>query len=269
MNVWSESSVWTGGGIRREVFFFPAAGGLLYGSFYSGVGATRPFGIVACGSWGVEGDRIDPLVRSAALAAARLGGAAVVFHYPGYGDSYGELAEVGLPDLRDAAVRAAEQASLRRPDVSWALAGFAFGAAVACLAAAPAAAEGLLLVQPALRPGAYFERLSRRTEPLAPGPSARDVLEARADARMAYGYPLPRRVVRHPREADAMVGSSLAAYGGPGALIAHGASSEFASAPERFERIDVPGHWRFGGQNHPGLAAAVVAWLARRAEVEC
>jgi hypothetical protein len=30
---------------------------------------------------------------------------------------------------------------------------------------------------------------------------------------------------------------------------------------DRLRRIDVPGAWRFGSQNHPQLAAALREWL--------
>jgi hypothetical protein len=264
MSRWAEASTWTGDGLRREVFFFASGGVELYGSLYASTAVTRPLGLLACGSWGVEADRTEPLLRSVALGMAKLGGAGLVFHHPGHGDSYGEPAAVGLEELSAAAINALAEGSRRCPDVEWILAGFALGASIACLARQQAAAGPLLLVQPELQPGAYFERLASSRRPLAPGSSPREMMQAGEIPGMAYGYPLPRRIAEHAGAADAAVGAALSAFTGEGAVIRHEAPAEPDLAPARFERIDVPGTWRFGSQNHPRLAAATVAWLERR-----
>jgi len=255
-------SVWTGGGLHREVFFFDSSGVRLYGSLYVAAEPSRPFGVVACNSWGVEADRCDPLQRSVALRTAQLGGAGLVFHYPGYGDSYGELAGVSLEDLAAAALDALAEGRRRCPEVSWMFAGVAVGAAVACLAGRRASVKTLLLLQPALRPGAYFRRLAERTEPLAPGSSPREMLEAGATPGMAYGYPLPRRVLDRADAIDTAVAAELAAFDGRVAAIRH-TEPQAEALPPRFEEVTVRGPWRFGAQNHPQLAAAAAEWLGR------
>jgi hypothetical protein len=261
MSRWADAGAWAGDGLRREVFFFRSGGEQLYGSLYAAADLFRPFGVVACGSWGIEADRSDPLVRSVALAMARLGGAGLVFHYPGYGDSFGDLDAVGLEDLSDAACDAVEQASQRLPGIAWAFAGFMLGASVACIAQQRAAVEALLLVQPALRPGAYFRRLADRPRPLALGAPGREMMEAGVVPGMAYGYPIPRRIVEHAGEADGAVSRALAEFDGEGTVVAHPTPKEPDHVPQRFQRIDVPGGWRFGSRNHPELAAATTNWL--------
>lgn len=268
---WSDFDTWEGGSLRRQVFFFRSGGVRLYGSFYEGAARSSPLGVVACGSWGVEADRSDPLVRSVALAAAALGGAALVFHYPGYGDSYGNLAGVGFDDLVVAARDAVAEASRRRPGTTWTLAGFMLGAAVACFARPRAGPGALLLVQPALRPGAYFERLRRRRRPLAlaPGRHARRELTAGGAEGMAYGYPLPARILDRAPELDAAAELAMevpAPSGGDGATVVRYAEPAGAEPlPNRFRLIEVPGRWAFGSSEDPPLAEAVAAWLGEHA----
>ncbi|MET0306456.1 MAG: hypothetical protein ABW196_09550 [Solirubrobacterales bacterium] len=264
MSGWAEASTWSGDGLRREVFFFASGGVELYGSLYASAGVTRPLGLLACGSWGVEADRTEPLLRSAAIGMAKLGGAGLVFHHPGHGDSCGDPAAVGLEELSQGAVDALAEGSRRCPDVEWILAGFVLGASIACLARQQAGAGPLLFVQPELQPGAYFKRLASSRRPLAPGSSPREMMHAGKVPGMAYGYPVPRRIAEHGGAADAAVEAALSAFTGEGAVIRHEAPDGPDLAPARFERIEVPGAWRFGAQNHPRLAAATVAWLERR-----
>lgn len=251
MSCGSDSGTWEGEGLRREVFFFSSRGVQLYGSLYAASEISRPFGVVACNSWGVEADRCDPLQREVALAMARLGGAGLVFHYPGYGDSYGDLAGLSLADLGEAASDAVAEASRRCPGVAWILAGFMLGASVACLAQRETGVKLLLLVQPALSPAGYFQRLVARA----------------GDAReMAYGYPNPSRITEHGDEADAAISSALEAFDGKAAIVSHLKPPRPEAAPAHFERVDAPGTWRFGSQNNPKLAAATVEWLDGRTQ---
>lgn len=267
MSGWSENGTWTGDGLRREVFFFPSGGIELYGSLFAAAEPSRPVGVVACASWGTEADRTDPLVRAVALETARLGGAGMVFHYPGYGDSYGDLADVSLADLERAALGAVAEASRRQPGLDWILAGVAFGASVAALAQRQAGVERLLFVEPELRPGEYFDRLAATRRPLAPGPSARALMEVGDTPGMAYGYPIPGRILERGREGDAAVGAALAAFEGSGVVIRHAQPERPDLAPADFERVDVPGKWRFGGQDHPRLAGAAATWLGEQLQV--
>jgi hypothetical protein len=209
------------------------------------------------------------LLRTVVLEVARRGGAGLVFHYPGYGDSYGEPAGVDLDDLSQAACDAVAEASRRCPEFSWAIAGFMLGASVACLTQRRVSAEPLLLVQPELRPGDYFRRLSRRREPLVVGGAGGgDGMEVGAVEGMAYGYPVPERIVASADAADAAVASALAEFEGEGVVIAHPppageVGDDRSPVPERFARVDVPGRWRFGSRSNPKLAAATIEWLDR------
>jgi hypothetical protein len=263
---WSDASRWRGDGLHREVFFFPSSGTELYGSLYAAAEPSRPFGVVACGSWGVEADRSDPLVRSVAIGMAKLGGAGLVFHYPGYGDSYGDPSAVEPIDFCEAARDAVAEATRRRPEFTWILAGFMLGASVACLAQGTAGLDTLLLVQPALRPSAYFARFAEGTGPLAIGsgriPSGaqrKSAMEVGSTPGFAYGYPVPANAAR----CDAEVVTALEAFDGRAVVIRHAKPEDLDPAAERFEQIVVPGAWRFGAQNHPRLAEASVEWLDR------
>lgn len=262
---WADAGVWVGDGLRREVFFLDSAGVRLYGSLYRAVERSHSTGLVICGSWGVEADRSDPLVRAVALAMARLGGASLVFHYPGYGDSFGDLAGLDLDDLAGAGGDAVAEAARRCPEIdTWILAGLMFGASVACLARRRVAPGPLLLVQPALRPGTYLGRLAKSSRPLAPGPASAARMEVGTAPGMAYGYPIPARIAEHAAAADAAVAAALTAFDGDGAVIRHAEPQDPDFAPERFERVEVPGAWRFGSQNHPRLGAAAASWLEQR-----
>jgi hypothetical protein len=264
---WSDAAAWHGDGLRREVFFFRSGGVQLYGSLYVAAERSRPFGFVACGSWGVEADRSDPLLRSLAMRMARLGGAGLVFHYPGYGDSFGDLAEASLADLSAAALDAVEEGTRRCPGIAWIFGGFMFGASVACLAQRRLGPGPLLLVQPALRPTAYFERLqSRRSLPARVAGGAE--LEPGDTPGMAYGYPVPHRIAAASGGADAAVAEALDEYRGEGTVIGHAEPAEAEPALDRFERIDVPGRWRFGAHDYPQLAEAAGEWLRRRTEAD-
>lgn len=255
MGRWSDTATWTGDGLRREVFFFPSGGVELYGSLYASAAPTREFGVVVCGSWGAEADRSDPMAHDIALATARLGGAGLVFHYPGFGDSYGDLAAVTTDALVTAAADAAAEAARRSAATEWLLAGYTFGASIACLARPLVDARGLLLLQPALRPSAYFERLTRRAGPRGPGAGK---------ARIAFGYPIPERIVDRGAVADAAVEAALAEYQGGGAAIRYEAPVDQAPfpLPETLEQIAVPGRWRFGARYQHELLAAATEWLA-------
>ncbi len=258
---WSRDGIWVGDGLRREVFFFRSDGVDLYGSLYAADEPSLPFGLVACNSWGVEADRCDPLQRSVAIAMAQRGGAGMVFHYPGYGDSFGDLAALDMADLARAAEDALTEASRRCPGLRWVLAGFALGAAVACLAQRQADAGPLLLVQPELSPAAYFERLATATRPLAPGPTPLHMLEVGEFPDMAYGYPVARRILDRGEETTEEVDAALASFKGEGAVVRHSRPAATRRLPRNLRRITVPGIWRFGTQNHPRLADAAIDWL--------
>jgi alpha-beta hydrolase superfamily lysophospholipase len=268
MSGWADWGTWEGGGLRREVFFFRSGGLELYGSLVVAAEPTRSSAVAVCNSWGVEADRCDPLLRSVAMDFARGGGAGLVFHYPGYGDSYGDLATVALDDLAQAAGDAVEEAARRHPGADWTIAGLALGASVACLAEQQLATGHLLLLQPALCPGTYFRRLSRRRDPLVVGDGSGEGMAAGATPSVAYGYPIPERIATDPAASDASVASALAAFEGEGVVISQPSWTDEVEGwvepiPSRFERIEAPGRWRFGSRSNPQLARAASEWLDR------
>jgi len=253
---WADASTWEGDGLRREVFFFESRGTLLYGSLFAATEVSRPFGVLCCNSWGVEADRSDPLQRAVALAMARLGGAGLVFHCPGHGDSYGDLAAVELEDLSQAACDAVAEAKRRLPGVEWMLAGFMLGASVAALARPRVGARRLLLVQPALRPGSYFRWLRRAAKTM---PLRFSVAQG-----LAHGYPIPCGILAAATEADELAEHAFAKGGAATAIrYAESAGPPPGPLPERCELIEVPGRWRFGSREDPDLASEAAGWLDR------
>jgi alpha/beta superfamily hydrolase len=253
---WSDLGAWAGDGLRREVFFFRSGDVDLYGSLYASATLTRPLGVVVCGSWGVEADRSDPLVHGLALAAARLGGAGLVFHYAGFGDSHGDLATATLEGLAANATDAVREAARRSAATEWHLAGFTFGASIACLAQPAAKASGLILMQPALKPSAYLQRLAKRADRATFGTGG---------AGMAFGYPVPERIVDRGEEADAAVARALSGFRGDGVAIAYETPAPSTSAlPSSVEPVTVPGSWRFGSRDQPHMLATAAKWLKLR-----
>lgn len=237
-----------------DVFFFGSRDAPLYGALYRADPVTRRLGIVVCPSWGVEADCSTGLVHGLALVAARLGGAGAVFHYPGYGDSPGDLAAATMEELAAAARGAVAAAASRAPEVDWRLAGFGFGASVAALAQPGCAARGLVLLQPALRPGAYLRQVARG--------AGRAALGASADG-LAFGYPVPAAIVERADEADAAVAHALTQSEGEGVAVRYTTPDEAAPAP--LDEVLVPGSWRFAARSQPGLLEAAREWLAARA----
>ncbi|HEX3174208.1 MAG TPA: hypothetical protein VHQ43_08325 [Solirubrobacterales bacterium] len=258
MRTWEDAATWRGAGLRREVFFFGPAEAPLYGSLYSAEPLRGGPGVLVCASWGYEADRTARLSHYVALSAARGGGAGMVFHYPGYGDSHGpSLAETTLDALADAAASALEEGARRCPQLAWFPAGLMVGAAVACLAqrVSPVAANRLLLVQPALSPEAYFARLAKSTQRVTLGPGRiRD---------MSFAYPLPAKILAAGPQADASLHEALAAFDGDGAVVRCARPPLDAPVPPGLEELVVDGSWRFGTQDYPALEHGVGEWLAR------
>lgn len=260
MSRWSDAEAWVGDGLRREVFFFESGEIDLYGSVYA---ASLPaaVGVVFCNSWGLEGDQGSRLVHPVALSFAEAGGVAVIFDYPGFGDSHGDLSEATMGLFAEAAVDAVHEASRRNPGTRWILAGLMLGASVACLAADRGAkVEDLLLIQPALRPKRYFTRLQRVAR-LSSGSSV-------SDEGFALGYPLPRSMLASAATADAAVDTAITRFPGRGTIVRHAEPDTIEGAPARFEHVCAPGPWRFGSQDHnyrdPALVRSTAQWLSQR-----
>jgi hypothetical protein len=255
---WSDRESWADEDIRREAFFFASAGRRLYGSLYAATSLAPTEGVAICNSWGFEGNQCDRIMHHLSLARARAGGAALIFHYPGFGDSPGDLAEATMGTLTEAAVDAVAEASRRLPEASWTLAGLMFGASVAALAAGSASVERLLLVQPALQPSRYFARLERSAK--------RAAVRVPARAGNAYGYPLPGPILESRAAIDAAIAQALADFGGEGAVVRHASPAASDLVPDRFEQIVLPGTWRFGANPTPALAEGARKWLQRASE---
>jgi hypothetical protein len=258
LHTWSDASTWTGGGLRREVFFFPSSGEDLYGSLYASLDRRHSYGLVICSSWGVEADRSQGLSHSLARSMAASGGAALVFHYPGYGDSTGDVASVTMDDLADAVVHATAEASKRHRGANWILVGMMFGASVAALALREAEVRYLLLIQPALDPGAYLRDLVRMAR--------RARLGVGEEAGFAFGYPVPANIIHADSGLASLVKTRLAGFHGRSGIIQYSSPSG-AAALDDFQHITVPGTWTFGAKHHPELRRAAADWIDRvRAE---
>jgi hypothetical protein len=260
---WSEFAVWAGDGLRREVLFLrsEAAGADLFASVYAGASPAR-FGVVICNAWGFEGNRAGGFAHQTSIGVARGGGVGVVFHYPGFGDSGGDFDQATPEVLAAAAADVAREASRRHPEARWTLAGLRLGAAVAALATdRGAAVDDLLLVQPALRPTAYFAKLERISKR-----SIGDAVPAPAEG-FAFGYPLPPAVLASAAAADQAVERALSAFPGTGAVVRYERPAKVEGLPDRFEQVVVPGVWRIGAMSNRPLVKASVQRLQQHAEV--
>lgn len=252
MDRWGDAAIWEDERLRREVFFFSSGGAELFGSLYAAASPSRRLGVVACPSWGFEADQTSRIVHGVVRSMAVAGGAGLVFHYPGFGDSGGDQASVTIDAMVRAAVDAVAEAQRRGPDVEWALAGYMLGASVAALAAVEVGVRRLALVQPALRPASYFERIAR---------GRRDARRAQATDVDAYGYELAAPLLDSAAAADDRVARALADFEGEGAVVRYSMPAVVDPIPDRFERIDVSGTWRFASKDNPRLTGAIAGWL--------
>lgn len=253
MGRWDEIDSWAGEGLRREVFFFECGGTELFGSLYAAEPLSHDLGVAICNSWGVEADQASRLVHPLALSLAQAGGAAVVFHYPGFGDSGGEPEAATMEAMADAATAALREGRRRVPDAAWMLAGVMLGAAVACMALDRAEPEALLLVQPALQPSEYFDRLTRKAKRAA-------ALRRSGDGTV-FGYPASEALLRSAAEADAAVAAALDRFEGPGAVVRYSSPGGTDEVPERFDQISVEGTWHFAARDNSKLGRAAAEWL--------
>ena len=248
MSGWEDGSSSREGALRREVFFFRSGSDLLYGSLTVTDPATSALGLVVCPSWGQDmADQLE-LCHHVARAVAASGGAGLVYHPPGHGDSRGDIATLSLERLVASAVDASAAAAARVPDIAWQVAGVGLGATVAALAAQRLDGSILPLVQPDLDPGSYFGRLERYARLARLGTEG-----------VLFGYPLSEELRSDAAEVD------LAPALRPGPRRV--ARIRFAApvpppAPVSVEDVVVPGEWLqpLYRSDLPGLAAATVRW---------
>ena len=213
--------------IVREVFLFPSAGDSLYGSLYA---ASRPGaggGLVICPAWGWESSWTLDGAHRLGLEAARRGGAALVFHWPGHGDSEGDPEDATVDRLVEAAGDALAAASGRLSGLDWGLAGVRLGATAAVLATAALGTRRLLLVQPALDPPGWLSELDR--------------LGGGATSGWLGGFPVSEAFRRSA--SGAATKEAVAAFEG-WAGVARYERPPLVEVPDRWGVRTVPGDWR-------------------------
>jgi hypothetical protein len=263
-----DTAVLTLDGMHREMAFVPSGPARLYASLYAGSPPRLASAFVIVPSWGVELGALQDLAHELAAELARLGGACVLYHAPGHGDSTGDPSALTPHELVRGAVDVAEWARSRASDWRWNLAGLRLGAAVAAMAASLTDEitahpnPVMLLVQPALDPATYFREV--------------ETSATRAGARVDTGGLLfghPRPAVQAWSEVTNEVASGLAGFPGRiGAVVFDGArhpSSASPSLPDRAERLPVDARWRplLPRADRARAVQAAAAWV-QAAQVE-
>ena len=248
---WSDSAEWSGDGIRRSVFYFGSPGSLLYGSMYAAEAPRSGLGAVICPSWGFEVASQQNLGHSLGLRLAGLGGAALVFHPPGHGDSEGDPEEVSMETLASAASEAVAEARARAPAWTWVLAGVRLGAAVAALAAEAAGADLVLAIQPAFDPPVFLEELTRAAR--------RTALVGANASSLVFGHVLPQRLIDSCNRAD--IGAALAGMEDRRAVVRFERPAG-VWIPGGFEDLVVHGEW--SPRDSEGLVGRASAWLSEQ-----
>ncbi|HEX9236520.1 MAG TPA: hypothetical protein VF972_09605 [Actinomycetota bacterium] len=255
MNPWADASSWEGDGLRRHVFFFNSGTERLYGSLYAAIDARTDVRLVICTGWGHDMLQLNDLDHHLALGIARLGGAAVLFHPPGHGDSTGSIADLTVQQHVAAALDAGEVAAKVVGSDGWSFCGVRIGAAVAALASLDGGGRLLPMIEPVLDLPRHFEALRRR---------ARRVSLGRGDDDILFGHPLPTRAETTPPGRDPAEGVSR--FPGPAAAIRF-SDSPAEVLPEGLDVVEVPGRF----SNPPGpreqatMASAAVRWIAEAA----
>jgi hypothetical protein len=253
---WEGVATWANGALRREVFSFPSGGRRLFGSLYAPAAAAPPWGVVLCPSWGIEFQELLQPSHAFARQVVDAGGACLLYHPPGHGDSGGGLEDVSMGDLDAAATDAVQAAEARLPVCRWVAAGIRLGARAAIHAAGAFDSDTVVLIQPALRVDRFFEEMrsrTRRARLAAPLPGGDD-----GEEEESFGFPLPAPT-------DASQRSEIELRPGAGwtvGLVSHGQPDPVGEAS--VDPVVVPGRWR-AGQDHAPLFEGALAWLRRSA----
>lgn len=256
MSRWATAGTWTGEELRREVFYLPSGEHQVYGSLYVPRARARPYGIVICGSWGVEADRSHGVLRELALAGAGLGITATIFHYPGQGDSPGVMRDRTLSELTQAAVDAADRGSHQR-ELEWIFVGLRLGALVAVRAASQAGVpRRVLLLEPALAPAPYFAGLAKAARRATLGAPQREDL--------VFGYAVPPAIRDEPQPLRGVTPMRS----DEGAIVRYENANPVHPLIRELELIERPGRWRFQHTAHPELLDAALGWLDRATGVD-
>jgi hypothetical protein len=230
---WSRFAASTGGGVRREAFFFPSGSALLYASLYDGLLDATATGVVVCPSWGVEGQYQLGWCHRLAQAAAERGGAGLVVHWPGWQDSTGDPGQVSFASLVESCCDAAAAGRQRCSARGWVTTGIRLGAAVAAVAAVRIEAPALVMAHPALDPAGSLTDLGRF--------GRRGRLGQRSAEGWVFGHPVP------PGLTDpALKGELEATLGllGRKATIVRYDDPSFGPVPGGVNEVLVPGLWR-------------------------
>src|SRR5437867_3344339 len=206
---WREAGTWSGEGIHREAWFFSSGNDRLYASLYAAAERRLDVGLVVCPSWGWELAHQLDLCHDLARSLARFGGAGLIYHPPGHGDSTGESESVTMERLVDAAVDAVAEAAGRRPGFAWRFAGIRLGGAVAIVAGERLGHDFVVLIQPALNAPEYFREALRT--------GRRASLGAAASDGAVFGHSVGEAILSSASGLD--VAGALRRFGGRGLVV--------------------------------------------------
>jgi hypothetical protein len=250
---WADAAIWTGGGVRREVFHLPSGSDLLYGSLYASDLVRGGPRFVICPSWGSEFVKTQGFCHRLARFLVDRGGAGMVFHWPGQGDSTGVPEKVNLDRLAQAVVDVLEAMVDRSGGGGWGLAGIRLGAAAAALAATAGDAAALLLLEPVLDPGGYLDEVRRSAR--------RARLRRDGEPGWAFGHPVPAGLGHAMQD----VTTAATSFPGPRAVARYGAGG--APPLKGFDTLTVSGSWRSDSRHdHQTLARVAADWAAGTGE---
>lgn len=251
MEAWADAATWTSGGVRREVFHLPSGDDLLYASLYASDSVHRGPRLVICPPWGSEFVKAQRLCHRLARLLADRGGAGMVLHWPGQGDSTGIPEKVNLDRLAEAVVDVLE-AMVDRGD-GWGLAGIRLGAAAAALAATAGDAAALLLLEPVVDPGVYLNEVRRSVR--------RARLRREGEPGWAFGHPFPAGLGHAQQD----VATAASSFTGPRVVVRYGAGTP--PPLKGFDTLTVGGSWRSESlRDHETLARAAADWAAGTGE---
>lgn len=244
---------WEDDDLRRSVSYLTSGNEHLYVSTYVATRPRQSTVLLICPVWSAEARIAAEARHDLALGMARLGGGAVIFDYPGHGESTGEPEAATFPRLLDAVLEVARELGPAYPG-TWVPVGIGLGAAVAFTVAERVGGDRILLFQPALDPQAYFADLLRR--------GARGRLRGDAADRsgVVMGVPVSEEVLRAAETAVPQVRAAVAAFAGTGLCVRYARPAPVPGAPAGLEEIVVEGTW---GLQHglDDLVPSALGWL--------